>query len=206
MATTTPPKYPSQEDLVSAEDLLTWIDEVYLRSDPAAFEGASETFASIATLISRQLDVDRNGVFCIGSGAVGLSTNPKKVKSGRLKAFDDSSDIDIAVVSSYHFEQAWRDMLREVQPHLEQWPPLLVKNLNWQKKRLFDGAILSHVLLPVLSFGGNWQGALQRVAERVVIALDRNVEVNLWIYRDYWSLRNYISQGISRCLQRVSIN
>ena len=200
------PAYPSQDDLASASDVLVWIDEEFLRPDPAAFATAREPFTSIATDISRQLDVDRNGIYCIGSGAVGLSTNPSKIEGGNLKLFDESSDIDIAVISWFHFEQAWRDIARSVQPHLEEWPELLSEHLAWQRRRLFDGAILAHKLLPVLSFGRDWAGAVERVAERIVKAVDRNVDVHIWIYRDYWSLRNYISLGVNKCRQKITIN
>ncbi len=192
-------RYPTQQDIEDADDVLLWIDEAYLRLDPAAFNASTTPFQEIAGMIARELDVDRNGIYCVGSGAMGLSLDPMKVTAGRLKVFDSSSDIDLAVVSAYHFEQAWRDLRTKTQPHLEELHPDLVANLNWQRKRLFDGVILTSKLLPFLSFASEWQGAIERVAERVVKSLDRNVDISLWLYRDYWSIRNYVSVGLTKC-------
>ena len=196
-------EYPSQQEMEELDDSLLWIDEVFLRSDPAAFADANLPFFDIATLISRELDVDRNGIFCVGSGAVGLSINPTKVKDFALKEFDLESDLDIAVISARHFEQAWQDLREATQPHLVELPVKLVENLSWQRKRFFDGVILTTELLPFLSFAGRWLGAIERVAEQIVRSLDRNVDVHLWLYRDYWSLRNYVFNSLVQSMKML---
>lgn len=75
--------YPEQEDVVNADPLLEWIDGEFLRFDPFAFKDAG--FRSVVSLISREYDVDPNGIYCIGSGAIGLSVNPKKYQIGSSK-------------------------------------------------------------------------------------------------------------------------
>jgi hypothetical protein len=190
--------YPDQDEALSAEPLLEWIDERFLRSDPFAL--GSESFKEIVRLLTRELDVSANGIFCIGSGAIGLSFNPKKVDKGQLKKFDDHSDIDLAVISEEHFETAWRDLRRMVQPILTEADETVRKNIEWQRKKFFDGAIIANKLLPSLSFGGEWLSALVKVGQHASVSLNRNkIEVNLWIYRDYWSLRNYVAVGLTEC-------
>lgn len=194
--------YPTQQELLEAKSLPTyWIDRHFLRPDPYAFSSVSKSFNDLACDIADSLEVDRNGVFCIGSGAVGLSLNPKKIMSGQLKRFGADSDLDLAVISSRYFDVAWRDLLEATQPHLNEIPEEIERNLTWQKKRLFDGAILTNKLLSSLSFGTKWLGAIDRIGENLATSLDRNVIVNLWIYRDYWSLRNYIARGVVACQQ-----
>ena len=61
-------EYPSQHEMEDLDDHRLWIDEVFLRADPAAFANASLSFFKIATLMARELNVDRNGIYCIGSG------------------------------------------------------------------------------------------------------------------------------------------
>lgn len=196
--------YPSQDDIVQCTSILPWIDEYFLRSDPYAFKDFSIGFRSTAALISKELDVDRNGIFCIGSGAVGLSLDPGKMRDGNLKRYDDRSDIDLAIISEVHFETAWRDLRRKSQPTLDYMEQLIERHINWQRKRFFDGAIVATHLIPALSFAQGWQPALVRIEEHVSRLLDREISLGLWIYRDYWSLRNYVSDGLMKCKRRLT--
>jgi hypothetical protein len=182
---------------------LSWIDENFLRQDPYAFSHIANGFRSIASLISTELEVDRNGVFCIGSGAIGWSLNPGKMNGNRLKKYDEQSDIDLAVISEVYFETAWRDLRRAVQPTTDYMDEVVRPYIEWQKKRFFDGAILANQLLPALSFGPLWAPAVVRIQERICVLLDREVAIGLWIYRDYWSLRNYISDGMIKCRKSI---
>jgi hypothetical protein len=191
--------YPDEGQLLSVGDPPSWIDQHFLRQDPYAFDGLSLSFHEAACSLSASLDVERNGIFCIGSGAVGLSINPANIRDGHLKRYGTDSDLDIAVVSSRHFEMAWRELLLATQPHLKEVPEVVEQHLSWQRKRLFDGAILANKLLGTLSFGTVWQGAIDRVAGRLEDVLDRPVSLEFWIYRDYWSLRNYVARGVVAC-------
>ena len=195
--------YPTQGELLGADPVPEWLDEHFLRQDPFAFRRTG--FRRVVRLVSTQLDVDANGVYCIGSGAVGLSLSPRKIVDDNLKPFDDESDIDLAVISDFHFETAWRDLRQATQSILpvSQIAETVRENIAWQRKKLFDGAILAHKLLPELSFGGQWLPAMTRVSEAVVTMLDREVDINMWIYRDYWSLRNYVADGLVRCREGI---
>ncbi|WP_143202432.1 hypothetical protein [Amycolatopsis sp. CB00013] len=193
--------YPDQDQIARCDPILDWIDEHYLRADPYAFSDSD--FRPILRLLASRLEVDPNGIFCIGSGAVGLSLDPGKIADGKLKRFDHESDIDLAIVSEVHFETAWRDLRRAAQPTFQPLDREFADNLKWQKKRFFDGAILANVLLPFLSFGPHWISVSTELSEKVAIALDREVAVNFWIYRDYWSVRNYVSSGLMKCKEKL---
>lgn len=195
------PTYPTEADLLNAHADPSWIDDFYLRSDPFAFRQTS--FRPVVSLITKEFDVDANGVFCIGSGAVGLSLNPEKVTGNALKRYDDASDLDLAVISEVHFETAWRDLRRAAAPSVTPLDELVATNLRHQKKRFFDGAILADRLLPVLSFGPAWIQSLNRLSELIALSLQRNVDVHMWVYRDYWSLQTYVLGGIVGCRAKV---
>jgi hypothetical protein len=197
--------YPTEDELLAASDPPKWIDRHFLRQDPYAFHATRVTFHETACELADSLDVERNGIFCIGSGAVGLSLNPGKIENGHLKRFDDRSDLDLAIISSRHFEIAWRELSRLTQPHLKEVPSGVQEHLAWQRKRLFDGAILSNKLLGSFSFGSEWIGAIDRIAGRLEDALDRSVRTEVWIYRDYWSLRNYLTGGIVACQNKLKL-
>jgi len=195
--------YPGQEQVIGADPLLEWIDEHFLRPDPFAFEGLD--FRTVARTVSRELAVDANGIFLIGSGAIGLSLNPQNTVNGSLRPYDDDSDLDLAVISEFYFETAWRDLRRATQPifAMTSIDERIRKNLSWQKKALFDGAIVAHKLLPTLSFGSSWNLALIRAGSTIAQMLDAERELNIWIYRDYWSLRNYVAKSVVRCREEI---
>lgn len=119
--------------------------------------------------------------------------------SSKLKPFDEASDLDIALISSYYFETAWRDLREASQPTLDEIPGGLRSNLRYQKMKLFDGAIVATKMMPFLSFSKEWLGASIRVEQKLSIELGREVDVNIWLYKDYWSLRNYISGSVVKC-------
>ena len=74
-----------------------------LGATPIIF-GSTEEYLDWKVRLSGIVGVDPFGIAIIGSACTGISLNPDK----NYKQFDDSSDIDVAVVSSYHFDIAWR--------------------------------------------------------------------------------------------------
>jgi hypothetical protein len=195
--------YPKQEELLGSEPLLKWIDGNFLRSDPFAFSEVG--FKSVVGDLSDEFDIDPNGIYCIGSGAVGLSLNPTKIRGSALKPFDAASDLDLALISEVHFETAWRDLRRASQPSVAVMDSVIRENISWQKKRFFDGAIVANALLPAISFGPEWLEAHVRISERVAVMLNREIDVHFWIYRDYWSVRNYVAESIVKCRKKLVV-
>lgn len=53
--------------------------------------------------ISKKLEVHYNDIAVAGSAKLGFSINPNK----KLKAFDNSSDIDIVIISRKYFYMFW---------------------------------------------------------------------------------------------------
>lgn len=194
-------QYPLQEEIIKADPLLEWIDKHFLRSDPFAFQGAD--FWPLIALISEELEIDANGIYCIGSGAVGLSLNPSKIQDSTMKVFDTDSDIDLAFISEVHFETSWRDLRRASQPTMQTIDPVVKEHLNYQRKRFFDGAIITTHLLHALSFGPKWVTSQVKIGELIARTLGREVSINFWIYRDYWSLRNYVARGVLSCREKL---
>ncbi len=191
--------YPDMTEVLSAEPLQHWIDQVFLRPDPFAFGEGSGVFREISLLASEQFGLDPNGIFCVGSGAVGYSINPNKMVEGELKGFGRGSDIDLVLISEVHFEQSWRHLRKAAEPTLDEIPNDLVENLAWQKRRFFDGAILAAVLLPHLPFGDEWVTSKLAVDQAIASAIGWEIDVKAWIYRDYWSVRNRIAASIVEC-------
>lgn len=147
-----------------------------------------EQYTAWRGVLARGLDVDPLCIVVVGSGAVGFSLSPREDK--RFRAFHDESDIDVAVISPFHFEEAWRN-IRAMRGDASG----VVKRL-WRHHRsslVFDGTIATDQILPHLSFGAKWTSALGRAALREPTR-DRDVKAR--IYRDFESLRDYQRRNI----------
>lgn len=186
-------------------DFPPWIDRNFLRSDPFAFQTPEgNIFREFVHEAAQAFDVDPNGIYCIGSGAIGISMNPKNIEMGRLKRYGSGSDLDIAVISQFHFDQAWRDL--RVLSHKAYTPATsstLRRKLDHQQSRLFDGAIVANKLMSNLTFGTTWSLQLRRLQFEWQERLDSSGGINMWIYRDYWSVRSYVAEGIQKCIDTL---
>ncbi len=73
---------------------------------PHIFAGDFPGYVRWKTEIGMRLEIDPRAICLVGSAVVGISLNPNK----RLKPFDDTSDVDVAVVSHRYFELAWHHL------------------------------------------------------------------------------------------------
>lgn len=135
------------------------------------------------------LDVDPSNICIVGSAATGVSLSPQK----RLAIFHDNSDVDVAVISAWHFDIAWHT-LREFATHGFMATTRQRRGVNSHRASLlFDGCIATNSILGLLPFKAQWMDALASTQ-----ALDPTVGriINTRIYRDYGSLRHYQMAGV----------
>ena len=71
---------------------------------PFVFNNDWELYRTWKRKLAKLIEVDPLNITIIGSGGIGFSLNPHK----DFRPFSDKSDIDVAVVSEYHFAIAWR--------------------------------------------------------------------------------------------------
>jgi hypothetical protein len=137
------------------------------------------------TSLAEDLEVDPFMLVVVGSAGLGFSLAPYK----GFAAFGPLSDIDVAVVSQRHFDEAWR-WLRELGTgNLLERDKLERDMFNWHRRNLvFDGAIATEKLLRRLPFGVQWASALGYAGKREP-TVGRAVKIRL--YRDFESLRTY---------------
>lgn len=152
---------------------------------PFVFESKRQYLTWRDTL-AQQLEVDGRDLAIVGSAATGRSLNPRK----RFKTFDAESDIDIAVVSSHHFDQAWRWFLET--------DPLIITGLDQVGKEkfaahrshyIYEGVIAAEYFLSYLPFGRGWAAALQR-NQALLPARAQGRFIRVRIYRDNRALRD----------------
>ncbi len=158
---------------------------------PHVCGGDASLWIAWKTQLAELLDVDPYEVVLTGSGAVGFSLNPAK----SFGEFHDGSDIDVAVVSAYHFDVAWR-RLRQNPPAWLSLPKKTRKAIRSHKVNyVFAGAIATDRILALLPFAKGWQAALDRMTS---VAPTVGRDVNLRVYRDFDSLRSYQTQGLEQ--------
>lgn len=189
---------------VGVRDLPTWVDEHFLTHDPFAFKGRD--FKDFRTFSAAALSIEHHNIWCTGSGALGFSLNPNKFSHSNSspKRFDVESDLDISIISTHHFDVAWKELRERFYSYSNDPGPEFNKKISAQRKKIFDGAIRTDMLLEDLSISTQWVPALRSMESWVADRFNRNTDVNFWIYRDIWSARNYVANGARQLKGQLS--
>lgn len=176
------------------EDLLTrspekiisvWIIE----SIPYAFNDDLNLYVNWKHTLSGKIGVDSSSILITGSGSVGVSLNPYK----NYREFNLDSDIDVAIISDYYFNEAWRYM-RSLGSGIHRLPPAPKQAIhNHVQKYIYWGTIATDLILPYLPFGKKWRNALDEMSQ-IYPTNDR--KINARIYKDFESLRAYHTSNL----------
>lgn len=151
---------------------------------PLIFEGDVERYATWRSHLSKGLDVDPSSLVVTGSGAFGISLNPNK----NYRFFDSNSDIDVAVISEYHFNHAWR-ALRNLGSEIHKLTPSTKQSVTDHVRRyIYWGTIATDRILHILPFGKAWNEAIEKI-QRTYPTTGRTIKAR--IYKDFDSLRAY---------------
>lgn len=156
---------------------------------PVIFNDNKEEFLRIKSLIAQGLRVDMCSVVFVGSSCTGFSLSPKK----DFKTFDNESDIDIAIISHHHFNLAWRWMRQIDMSSLTGKERYEIS--EHRKHFVFDGAIATDHILPLLPFGKQWGAILTAISNEPVFG---GREINFRLYQDHKSLIDYHVNNIKR--------
>jgi hypothetical protein len=155
---------------------------------PHVFQNDLPGYVEWKTELGSRLEIDPRAIAVVGSAALGFSLNPNKA----LRAFDDASDVDVAVVSHRHFEAAW-DHLRS--KGFQALKSVEAQNAVKAHRRIyiFNGTIATDYLLQYLPFARQWLGAFAYMAG---LAPTESRDIKARIYRDFDSLREYQLRGV----------
>ena len=183
------------EDL-QRQSIQKFLEEYLFDKVPHVFANDRAAYVAWKRVLSQALDVDAACLTIVGSAAFGCSLNPTK----NFKAFDDQSDIDVAVISNHHFSIGWRYLrmnggrrLRVDRRTQIAWDDHVHKYIYW-------GTIATDKLLGVLPFGKAWMEASTRMS---LVDPSRDRDVKFRVYADYESLRAYQSNSVSALRQSL---
>jgi len=161
-----------------------FVSEYLFDRVPHLFSGDRKLYVEWKTKLANAIEVDPACIILVGSSAVGISLNPAK----HFKRFDETSDIDVAVVSNYHFTVAWRFL--RTQGHRRTHVDAKTR-IAWDehvRRFIYWGTIATDKLLGILPFGPQWLSAVTEMT-RVTPTVGRDIKLR--IYSDYESLRTY---------------
>jgi hypothetical protein len=114
--------------------------------------------------------------------------------------FDQGPDIDVAVISAYHFEEAWR-YLRNMGSEYFKLRPTAKRSVDDHRTRyVYYGTIATDQILERLPFGKRWLIALSAMAREYPT---EGRLITARVYRDFDSLRGYQVINVRRIGEEV---
>jgi predicted nucleotidyltransferase len=168
---------------LSDEPLRILVGRIVLDRLPFTFDTKQQYFVWRDAL-AEGLEVDGRDIVLVGSAATGRSLSARK----KFGTFSSASDIDIAVVSSTHFDRAW-SWFRRTDPVLLGLEPESVRLFGQHRKQyVFDGMVAANYFLSYLPFGNEWNRELQR-SEKLLPSRLRGRKMSVRIYKDGEALR-----------------
>jgi len=146
--------------------------------------------------VAKQIGIDPNDIFITGSACIGFSLSPHKM----LSNFNSKSDIDVCIVSENYFNIAWYE-LRSIKPYseymsLEKFRKAIDEH---RTKYIYWGTIATDKILGMFSFGSKWS-KLSEASHR--FECFENRDINVRIYKDNKSFRDYTGLSVSDCRKR----
>jgi len=177
----------TREALIAAlkvETPLTFLETFLFDRIPTIFSDDRSQFVNWKRVLGKKLEVDPACITIVGSAATGASLNPNK----NFKLFDEKSDVDVAIVSSYHFAVAWRYLRMNGGRRLRVDERTRIAWNDHASRLIYWGTVATDRLLGVLPFGLQWLAAQSEMAQ-LPPTLGRSI--NFRIYADYDSLRAY---------------
>ena len=161
-----------------------FVDCYVLDITPALFGGDRLAYLEWRRNLAHAMEVDPVAIQIVGSAGVGFSLDP----ANRLRVLTPTSDVDVAVVSAWHFDLAWRDLQQKVRSSFKFPPSIGASIRKYAPRDVFAGCIATDKVLPVLPFAKRWLEARETATEHRLLQ-DRRIDFRL--YRDFAALRAY---------------
>lgn len=176
---------------------------------PFVFKDSLKAWDSFRKEFVTALNVSETDIRIVGSGLFGFSMKPGL----NLRAFRDTSDIDVIVVNSNLFDQLWMALLRAVYPR----PPHTSLLSGWLARRrneLYTGwltpldikldlKIYGNKVKPILDINAKWFGALKQASRYPSI---RHEDIAGRLYRTWEHAELYHLQGMAELRKSLIAN
>jgi hypothetical protein len=175
------------------------VEEHILSGQPFAFENDQPSYDLLRAEISRELTVDVPAIHLVGSGQIGFSLAPEKFGT----PFRPESDLDIAVVDSQMFDEAWMDMLRLGNAYysLKQRVRDMLK--QHRENNIYWGMMYPDSLPGVVRISSKWFSAFKGLSRNRQFA-SREVSGRLYRTRDHLVIhQEYSCAAVLKRLSKI---
>jgi hypothetical protein len=177
-------EFPVLREIMESRDLSVLVSQRLFERTPFLFDDNRDAYIEWKSTLAVRLEVDPSAILLVGSSALGFSLNPFK----RLNPFQAESDVDVAVISGWHFDSAWRHM-RNLRSALYRLPSVAQEVVKEHRsKYVYWGTIATDRILPHLPFGGLWGEALGDMSTKEP---SNGRRISARLYRDFDALREY---------------
>lgn len=171
---------------------LRWI----LNGIPVMFDNDILAYIEWKSTLGKSIEIDAESVYVVGSGLLGVSLNP----NNSFSLFTESSDVDIAVVSEFHFQHCWRTIRRLGNRYHDLSPKQKQAIEDHRKRLIYWGTIATDKIIGLMPFGVHWLRACTRFSAGSPI---NNREIKIRVYRDVDSLIAYQTLGVKSAQRRL---
>lgn len=143
-------------ELIADNDDAVMLDRtLHSEAPPFVFDPVPARWDEFRATVAEELGVNVADIRVVGSGRLGFSLKP----GNNLRAFQDTSDIDVVVVNSDAFDDLWISLLRAAYPR----PPVqLGERLKQGRNDLYTGWLTPEsIRLDLRIFGEKARPALE---------------------------------------------
>lgn len=194
--------------LIQSQELRDIVDAHLFSGLPYAFLRKPSMMAMLRDHLSRNLNIDPNNVYVVGSGKLGYSLNPARFSA----PFSRKSDLDIAVIDANLFDHVWLTALewhypfRAAQSRVDDvaWPAIRELYWGWffpNRVSSWNSLWRPSELEPMREFSTDWFNTFQSVS-RIPDFASRAVKGRL--YRSIEHAKLYHIDGLRQIRQDVA--
>ncbi len=182
------------------KEKIEWVVSKWVIENPTPhfFQKDHLAYIQWKNRLASKLGVDPYSIIVVGSANIGFSLNPEK----NWAPFNDESDIDIAIISSDYFEQAWH-FLKNMRPseryRLSKEMQEAIK--SHESNYIYWGAIAADLVLGVLPFGEKWITGIGELNKETPLGHT----IGLRIYKDIESLRDYTIRTLKKLRAKAMV-
>lgn len=155
---------------------------------------ASEVLEALDTfqaIVSDSFDISFKSSVMVGSAKTGFSMAPYKI----FKQFDDeSSDIDIAIISAKHFEECWEKGRTHMKTRHSHLYPKITSSV-------FNGFISTPFISEVEQVRQPFNRYTDKARREIYRKFMVGHEINFRVYRSWKDLQDYHLKGIRKAKQ-----
>lgn len=167
-----------------------FVHDWLLSTSPFAFEAYSSEYFNFRQEISALLGVHSADLTLVGSAQLGFSLNPSKLMSH----FGRESDLDVAVVSSVLFDEAWCELIRS------DFGVFLLdveekKKFKKMRENFFEGYLRPDLIPGASELAKNW---FPKLAGPFKSNVARRHEVKAWLFKSWWHFEAFYVAGIQK--------